>query len=75
MFNLDKEIMKIKYRWFDGRYTQQATANVEKIAPYKGVDRYKGDDGCYYVKAKGEWQYFGSIREMNNFISNTLWQE
>ena len=61
--------MEITYKWFDGRYTQSATANVEKIAPYKGYDRYKGEDGWYYIQVNGEWQYFDSIREMNDFIN------
>ena len=67
--------MKITYKYFDGRYTQCQTVDVEKIAPYNGVDRYKGDDDWYYLNVKGEWRYFGSIREMNDFINSTLWQK
>ena len=75
MFNLDKENMKITYKYFDGRYTQYQAVDVEKIAQHKGIDRYKGDDGWYYLNVKGEWRYFGSIREMNDFINSTLWQK
>ena len=64
--------MKVTYKWFDGRYTQQTTANVEKIAPFKGIDRYKGDDGWYYLYLNGEWKYFGNTREINDYISNNI---
>ena len=57
--------MKIQYKWFDGRYTQQGEAKVKKIAEYKGHDIFRGSekyDKWYYVKFGDEWLYFPYLK-------------
>ena len=63
--------MRVEYRWFDGRYTQQGEVEVFYRKTYRGVDIYEGADGWYYVKNGEYYNYFGTIRETQNFIRDT----
>ena len=66
--------MQIQYKYFDGRFTHRCTAEVKPIAAFRGHDRYKDADGWYYVQDKaGEWHYFDSLGEINDYISGTYW--
>jgi len=61
--------MEIKCKYFDGRYTHETTAHVEKFKTYKGYDIYRGTDGWLYINIQDEWHYFGSVREAHNYIN------
>ena len=63
--------MKIQYKYFDGRYTQECEAEVFLRKTYKGIDIYEGTDGWYYIKNKETYEYFGTIREAQQFIRDT----
>lgn len=65
--------MKINCNYFDGRYTQYFTTEVEKVADYKGHEICKDADGWHYVSCHDNWQYFGSLREAKRFINTTMW--
>jgi hypothetical protein len=60
--------MKITFKWFDGRYTQQSTTEAERLKTYKGHDIYKGSEGWLYICINGDWNYFGTIREAQKYI-------
>jgi hypothetical protein len=66
--------MTINYNYFDGRYTQYLSTEVEKVATHKGHDIYQDKDEWYYVFCFDNWQYFGTLREAKRFINTTLWQ-
>lgn len=63
--------MRITFKWFDGRYTQQDTTEAEKVKTYKGHDIYQDAQGWLYVETPDEgWRYFGTMREAKTFIND-----
>ena len=67
--------MKIQYTFFDGRYTQYYTTDVELVQTHKGHAIYQEVSGWYFVKGYDNWQYFGNINEAKRFIDGLLQQK